>query len=142
MSFEVSSGMLVFNVVVISVNIRIYMISNQISPALLIASILSVCSYYLIFFFVEIILYSDCKNVLNHQLSSLVFWALVNLPLFSYSFKFLHLKPSLGVSLKLLIKVLSSRPEKLNMSSLKREQYKYRKRRVRKRKFSISHLKK
>lgn len=52
MSFEMWSGMLVFNVVVISVNIRIYMISNQISPALILSSILSVCSYYLIFFFV------------------------------------------------------------------------------------------
>jgi hypothetical protein len=70
--------MLVFNVVVISVNIRIYMISSQISPALVIASILSVCSYYLIFFFVEIILYSDCKNVLNHQFGSGIFWLLVN----------------------------------------------------------------
>lgn len=69
--------MLVFNVVVLSVNIRIYMISNQISPALVLASVLSVSSYYLIFFFVEIILYSDCKNVLNHQLSSGIFWLLV-----------------------------------------------------------------
>lgn len=77
MSFEIWSGMLVFNVVVISVNIRVYMISNQISLALLLASVLSVCSYYLIFFFVEIIFYSDCKNVLNHQLASGVFWLLV-----------------------------------------------------------------
>lgn len=46
------SGMLIFNVVVVCVNVRIYMISNQISPALVIASVLSVCSYYLIFFFV------------------------------------------------------------------------------------------
>lgn len=77
MTFEVWSGMLVFNAVVISVNVRIYMISNQISPALVLSSVLSVCSYYLIFFFVEVILYSDCKNVLNHQLSSGIFWLLV-----------------------------------------------------------------
>lgn len=77
MAFQIWSGMLVFNVVVLSVNIRIYMICNQISAVLVIASVISVCSYYLIFFFVEIILYSDCKNVLNHQFASGVFWLLV-----------------------------------------------------------------
>lgn len=52
MSFEIWSGMLVFNIVIISVNVRIYMISNQISPAMILATVLSIGSYYLIFFFV------------------------------------------------------------------------------------------
>lgn len=77
MSFEIWSGMLIFNIVVLSVNVRIYMLSNQISIALVVASLLSTFSYYLIFFFVEIILYSDCKNVLKHQLSNALYWLLV-----------------------------------------------------------------
>lgn len=77
MAYEIWSGMLVFNVVVICVNVRIYMISSQISPILVIASILSVLSYYLIFFLVEVMIYSDCKNLLNHQLASGMFWLLV-----------------------------------------------------------------
>jgi hypothetical protein len=79
MPFEIWSGMLVFNVVVLSANIRIYTISNQVSPFLVISSILSVCSYYLIYFLVEAMLYTDIKNTLNHQLTSNVFWLLVPL---------------------------------------------------------------
>ena len=66
--------MLVFNVVVIAVNIRIYILSSQVSIILVLVSIFSVLSYYLIFFIVEVILYSDVKNVLNHQLASPLFW--------------------------------------------------------------------
>jgi hypothetical protein len=77
MAYEIWSGMLVFNVVVVCVNVRIYVISSQISPILVIASILSVLSYYLIFFLVEVMIYSDCKNLLNHQLASGMFWLLV-----------------------------------------------------------------
>ena len=77
MAYEIWSGMIVFNIVVLCVNIRVYMIANQISLILILASIGSVLSYYLIFFLVEIILYSDCKNVLKHQLGSNTFWLLV-----------------------------------------------------------------
>ena len=74
MTFQIWSGMLVFNVVVIAVNIRIYILSSQVSIILVLVSIFSVLSYYLIFFIVEVILYSDVKNVLNHQLASPLFW--------------------------------------------------------------------
>ena len=77
MAYEIWSGMLVFNVVVVCVNVRIYVISSQISPILVIASILSVLSYYLIFFLVEVMIYSDCKNLLNNKLASGMFWLLV-----------------------------------------------------------------
>lgn len=74
MTFQIWSGMLVFNICVISVNIRIFMLSNQISLLLSLSVILSVLSYYLIFMFVGNILYSDVKNVLNKQLVSGTFW--------------------------------------------------------------------
>ena len=80
MIFNIWSGMLIFNIVVVSVNIRVYLISNQISLVMVISSVCSVLSYYLVFFLVEVILYSDVKNVLNHQLQSGIFW-LILLPM-------------------------------------------------------------
>lgn len=74
MTFQIWSGMLVFNICVFSANIRIFMVSNQISSLLLISVLMSVISYYLIFLFVGAILYSDVKNVLAKQLSSGIFW--------------------------------------------------------------------
>ena len=80
MIFNIWSGMLIFNIVVVSVNIRVYLISNQISLVMVISSVCSVLSYYLVFSLVEVILYSDVKNVLNHQLQSGIFW-LILLPM-------------------------------------------------------------
>ena len=69
--------MLVFNICVISVNVRIFMVSNQISLLLAISVLLGVISYYLVFMFVGNILYSDIKNVLNKQLLSVTFWLIL-----------------------------------------------------------------
>ena len=77
MTFTIWSGMLVFNIIVISVNIRVYLLCNQISLIMVISSFCSVLSYYLVFLLVEVILYSDVKNVLNHQLQSPIFWLLL-----------------------------------------------------------------
>lgn len=79
MSFYIWSGMTIFNIVVISINLRIYLISNQISVILVIASLLSVLSYYWFFFLIGTIFNSDCKNVLKNQMNNNVFWLLVNI---------------------------------------------------------------
>ena len=95
MIFNIWSGMLIFNIVVISVNIRVYLLSNQISLIMVISSIFSVLSYYLVFFLVEIILYSDVKNVLNHQLQSPIFWLLLLSMVFAIEgFEWAYLKLS------------------------------------------------
>lgn len=57
-AYESWAGMLVFNVVVVTVNIRIWNMSNQISVLQGIICLFSIGSYYLVFFLIEILFYT------------------------------------------------------------------------------------
>lgn len=69
--------MLIFNIVVLTINIRILLLSNQISFLLLLTLLAGILSYYLMFLLVEVLLYSDCKGLLLNQLQSSQFWQLL-----------------------------------------------------------------
>ena len=77
MAYEIWAGMLIFNIVVVSINIRILIISDQLSPILLITCFAGIISYYLVFLFVEVILYSDVKDTLINQFGNGQFWMLL-----------------------------------------------------------------
>jgi hypothetical protein len=75
--------MFVFNVVVITVNIRIWNMSNQISVLQFVLGLLSIGSYYLVFFLIEILFYTEVKNTLTHQVTTWIYWILLVLYCFA-----------------------------------------------------------
>lgn len=77
MVYQIWSGMLIFNIVVVSINIRVLILSDQISLSLLISCISGIVSYYLMFLLVEVILYSDVKDTLSNQMSNSQYWLLL-----------------------------------------------------------------
>ncbi len=74
--------MLIFNIVIITVNIRILNMSSQISIFLVLLCIFGVATYYLMFFLIEILFYTDVRNTLQHQLSTWLYWVLIVLYVF------------------------------------------------------------
>ena len=77
MVYKIWSGMLIFNIVVVSINIRVLIMSDQISLALLISCLSGIVSYYVMFVLVEVILYSDLKATLSNQMSNSQYWLLL-----------------------------------------------------------------
>lgn len=75
--------MFVFNVVVITVNIRVWNMSNQISVLQFVLGLLSIGSYYLVFFLIEILFYTEVKNTLSHQVTTWIYWILLVLYCFA-----------------------------------------------------------
>lgn len=80
MIYEEWSGMLIFSVIIITINIRIFTISNQISILQVMLVLFGITSYYVTYLLIEILLYTDIKNSLNHQISSPFYWLYVILP--------------------------------------------------------------
>lgn len=81
--YESWTGMFIFNVVIITVNIRILNMSSQISVLQACLSIFGIGSYYIMFFLIEILFYAEVKNTLNHQLSTWLYWILIVLYAFA-----------------------------------------------------------
>lgn len=69
--------MLVFNAVVITVNIRIITMSHQINLFQILLILSGIFLYYAFYIVVEIILYSDIKNTLGNMISSWQYWLLL-----------------------------------------------------------------
>jgi len=82
-AYESWNGMFVFNVVIITVNIRIWNMSNQISILQAFLCIFGIGSYYLMFFLIEILFYTEVKNTLTHQITTWLYWILIALYAFA-----------------------------------------------------------
>lgn len=77
MIYEQWSGMLVFNVVVITANLRIITMSHQINLFQILLILSGILLYYIFYIVIEIILYSDIKNTLGNMVSSWQYWILI-----------------------------------------------------------------
>jgi hypothetical protein len=75
--YEEWNGMLIFNIVVVSANIRIWNMSNQFNLFQLFLCSVGIVSFYGMFWIIEILLYADVKNTLNHMLTSWLYWLLL-----------------------------------------------------------------
>ena len=73
--------MLVFSTIIITINLRIFTISNQMSILQVFLILFGIGSYYLTYFLIEVLLYTDIKNSLNHQIGSPFYWLFVSLDL-------------------------------------------------------------
>jgi len=81
--YESWTGMLIFNVVIVGVNVRIVNMSSQLSFVQVMLCLFGVVMYYLSFFLVEILFWTDVKNTLQHQVSNWFYWVLLILYVFA-----------------------------------------------------------
>jgi hypothetical protein len=82
-AYETWNGMFIFNVVIITVNIRIINMSSQLSLLLAFLCSFGVASYYLMFFLIEILFFTEVRNTLTHQLTTWLYWLLIALYVFA-----------------------------------------------------------
>lgn len=75
--------MLILAVVIITVNLRIFNMSSQLTPLLVLLCSFGVFSYYLMFFLIEILFYTDVKNTLTHQVTIWIYWMLIVMYVFA-----------------------------------------------------------
>ena len=83
MAYEIWNGMLIFNVVIITVNLRILNMSSQLSLLLVMLCSFGVVTYYVMFFLIEILFYTEVKNTLTHQITTWMYWVLIALYVFA-----------------------------------------------------------
>lgn len=77
MMFESTTGMVVLTIVVIICNIRPALFSYGLHSVFLLSCVLGVLAFYLIYIIIEFLLYTDIRNTLIWQLSTIQYWLLV-----------------------------------------------------------------
>ncbi len=95
MMFESSTGMVVLTIVVIICNIRPALFSYGLHAVFLLSCLLGVLLFYLVYVFIEYILYTDIKNTLSWQMSTIQYWLLVHSILCRYRWELLRLRDSM-----------------------------------------------
>lgn len=71
------SGNLILAIVVISCNIRVILMSNQLNIMQGFLVSIGIVSYFIVSYLISIILQNELKNVIGHQLGTGIFWVLV-----------------------------------------------------------------
>lgn len=77
------TGMFIFNIVIITVNIRILNMSSQLNFTQVFLCLFDVAMYYIVFFLISILFYTDVKNTLTHQLQTWLYWVMMGLYAFA-----------------------------------------------------------
>jgi phospholipid-transporting ATPase len=76
--FESSTGMVVLTIIVFICNIRPVLFSYGLHAIFILSCVLGVLAYYIIYIIIEFSLYTDIKNTLLGQMSTIQYWLLVN----------------------------------------------------------------
>lgn len=86
MIYEEWSGNLILAIVIVSCNIRVILISNQFNIVQGLLCSFGIITYFITYFLVGVVIESDSKNTLSHEMSTGIYWILVSLSLFRFSF--------------------------------------------------------
>jgi low affinity Fe/Cu permease len=78
MMFESSTGMVVLTLIVFICNIRPALFSYGLHATFVLTCALGVVAYYIIYIIIEFVLYTDIKNTLFWQMSTIQYWILVH----------------------------------------------------------------
>ena len=70
-------GMLIFNTVIVTANIRIWNMSHQFNLFQFLLCAFGVLSYYLLTYIIQALFYLDVRNTLSHQTHSWIYWVLI-----------------------------------------------------------------
>jgi hypothetical protein len=77
------SGMFIFNIVIITVNVRIWNMSHQVNFVQILLCVFGIAMYYACFFLIGVLFYTDVKNTLYHQVTTWLYWVMVALYVFA-----------------------------------------------------------